>query len=172
MTARAAVPGLSHRARALWQFSLAVYGQAGVPAACLLLQDRHGADVNVLLYAGWRASQGEALSEAGCRSAIARSAKWRDELVFPLRALRRRAGDLARENPSFGQAYASLKACELQLERQQQAMLADGSDQDCSASADVKTALDVFAKSMSIQPDPAVRSALAVIADAMAAVTC
>jgi len=29
-----------------WTFSLSVYGQPGVPAACLTLQDEGGADVN------------------------------------------------------------------------------------------------------------------------------
>jgi uncharacterized protein (TIGR02444 family) len=34
-----------------WRFSLAVYGRAGVPPACLKLQDNLGLDVNMLLLA-------------------------------------------------------------------------------------------------------------------------
>ena len=158
---------LSRRANSLWQFSLAVYAEPQVPPACLMLQDRHEIDVNLLLYAGWRAWTGDALSREGCLSAKERSEVWRHDLVLPLRSIRRHAGTLARMDPSFAQAYAALKACELQLERQQQAMLADGSDQDCGASADIATALEVLAASMGILDKPDVRSALATIAAAM-----
>jgi hypothetical protein len=58
-------------------------------------------------------------------------------------------------------------ACELQLERQQQAMLADGSDQDCGASADIATALEVFTATFGILDKPDVRPALATIAAAI-----
>ena len=36
-----------------WDFSLAVYGRPGVAPACLALQQRHGADVNLLLFCAW-----------------------------------------------------------------------------------------------------------------------
>jgi len=38
---------------AFWRFSLDAYGRPGVAAACLDLQDRHGCDVNLILYALW-----------------------------------------------------------------------------------------------------------------------
>lgn len=161
---------LSRRASSLWRFSLAVYSQPQVPSACLLLQDRHEIDVNLLLYAGWRAWNGDALSREGCVSAIQRSEVWRNELVLPLRSIRRQAGALARSDPSFAQAYAALKACELQLERQQQAMLADGSDHDYGANADIAAALEVFVASTGILDKPDVRPALATIAAAMEAI--
>lgn len=164
------VKRFSRRANSFWRFSLAVYSQPQVPPTCLMLQDRHGVDVNLLLYAGWRAWIGDALSSGGCVSAMRRSETWRNELVLPLRAVRRQAGTLARSDPTFAQVYAALKACELQLERQQQAMLADGSGQDCGADADVATALDVFAASMGILDKPDVRPGLATIAAAMVAV--
>ena len=37
----------------LKSFALAVYGQDGVPAACLALQDGLGVDVNVVLFAAF-----------------------------------------------------------------------------------------------------------------------
>lgn len=135
-----------------------------------MLQDRHGIDINLLLYAGWRAWSGDALSHQGCLSAMERSESWRDDLVRPLRAVRRSAGALASSDPSFARAYALLKACELQLERQQQAMLADGSIHDSGAEADIATALEVFAGSVGILDDGDVRPALATIAAAMEAV--
>lgn len=158
---------LSRRANSLWHFSLAVYAQPQVPPACLWLQDQHEVDVNLLLYAGWRAWNGDALSREGCRTARQRSNVWRCELVLPLRNIRRHAGNLARNDPTFAQSYAALKACELQLERQQQAMLADGSSLDSGERADIGTALEVFASSFGILDRSDVRSALATIAAAM-----
>lgn len=136
-----------------------------------MLQDLHGVDVNLLLYAGWRAWNGNALSSEGCTSAMRRSEYWRNDLVRPLRAVRRSAGALASNYPSFAQAYALLKACELQLERQQQAVLADGSAHDHGAEADISTALEVFAGSIAILDEPGLRPALATIAAAMETVS-
>ncbi|GAA4252771.1 TIGR02444 family protein [Azospirillum formosense] len=99
----------------LWDFALAVYGRPGVPAACLDLQDRLGQDVNLLLFAAWAgmACNADLPAEELARidSAIA---PWRDEVVRPLRAVRRRAkgGDDA--------LYKRLKAAELEAERVQQ----------------------------------------------------
>ena len=41
-----------------WQFSGAVYAHPGVAEACLDLQDRHGLDVNLLLFCAWAGVQG------------------------------------------------------------------------------------------------------------------
>lgn len=158
---------LSRTANSLWQFSIAVYAQPQVPPACLWLQDQHEVDVNLLLYAGWRAWNGDALSREGCRTARERSEVWRCELVLPLRKIRRHAGNLARTDPTFAQTYAALKACELQLERQQQAMFANGSSLDRGESADIRTALEVFASCFGILDRSGVRPALATIAAAM-----
>ncbi|MEQ8252699.1 MAG: TIGR02444 family protein [Oceanibaculum nanhaiense] len=70
-----------------WSFSLDFYGRPGVAEACLELQERHGLDVNLVLYCCWR---GDVLSEAQIEAAIALTAPWRAEIVQPLRALRRR----------------------------------------------------------------------------------
>ncbi len=143
-------------------------GIVAIPPACLTLQDQHEVDINLLLYAGWRAWIGDALSPEGCRTAKERSGVWRCELVLPLRSIRRHAGILARNDPTFAQVYASLKACELQLERQQQAMLSDGSGLDSGASADIITALDeAFASTYGILGRSGVRPALAKFAAAM-----
>jgi uncharacterized protein (TIGR02444 family) len=37
-------------ANAFWDFSLKVYAAAGVADECILLQDRFGIDVNLLLF--------------------------------------------------------------------------------------------------------------------------
>lgn len=98
-----------------WDFSLAVYGRPGVPAACLSLQDRRGADVNLLLFAAWAGmacgvrlnTEALAVIDAGVRT-------WREEVVRPLRAVRRRVKG---EDDAL---YQRLKAAELEAERIQQ----------------------------------------------------
>ncbi|NUB09775.1 TIGR02444 family protein [Azospirillum sp. Vi22] len=99
----------------LWDFSLAVYGRPGVPAACLDLQDRLGQDVNLLLFTAWAgmACNADLPAEELARidSAVA---PWRDEVVRPLRAVRRRAKG---EDDAL---YKRLKAAELEAERVQQ----------------------------------------------------
>ncbi|CAN7733079.1 TIGR02444 family protein [Variovorax sp. LjRoot290] len=68
---------------------LRVYAQPGVAEACLLLQDRAGVDVVVLLHAMYLfAAKGIALDEQALASAEARVGSWRREVIAPLRALR------------------------------------------------------------------------------------
>ena len=75
----------------LKSFALAVYGQDGVPAACLALQDGLGVDVNVVLFAAFvGAVRGEVLSEADAAAARARVGNWHGDVVVALRTVRRR----------------------------------------------------------------------------------
>jgi uncharacterized protein (TIGR02444 family) len=72
-----------------WNYALEVYAQPGVAEACLLLQDRAGVDVVVLLHAVYLfAAKGIALDEQALASAEARVRSWRREVTAPLRALR------------------------------------------------------------------------------------
>ena len=41
-----------------WDFSLGIYGWAGIPQACLELQSAHELDVNILLYCLWFGASG------------------------------------------------------------------------------------------------------------------
>lgn len=76
-------------ANAFWDYSLALYGQPGVEAACLELQRRHGLDVNLVLLCCWAARRGIALDGASLARARAAVDGWQAEVVRPLRALRR-----------------------------------------------------------------------------------
>jgi uncharacterized protein (TIGR02444 family) len=76
--------------RAFWNFSLGLYGKPGVAPACLGLQERLGADVNLLLYGCWAAAQGRALEPADIAKADARMQLWREQVVEPLRRVRNR----------------------------------------------------------------------------------
>ncbi len=102
-------------ANPFWEFSLAVYGRPGVPAACVALQDRHGLDVNVLLFAAWAGMEcGVALSAERLTAVDSTIAAWRREVVRPLRAVRRR---VKAEDDGL---YQRMKAVELEAERIQQ----------------------------------------------------
>lgn len=98
-----------------------VYGRNDVAGACLAAQDRHGLDVNLLLFAAWLASTGHALDGSDARLADEHCRAWREDVVEPLRR-RRRAWKHAAPHD---RAYAAIKALEIEAERQQLAMLAD-----------------------------------------------
>jgi uncharacterized protein (TIGR02444 family) len=74
----------------LRQFALAVHDVEGVPAACVLLQDRFDLDVNVLLLAAYVGVHGKTLTAEHVASARAVIDAWHEEVVRPLRAVRRR----------------------------------------------------------------------------------
>ena len=73
-------------ARALWDFADRLYGEPGVGDACLALQDGHGVDVPLLLWAAWL---GDGAHEAALRAGDRAVGPWRARAVRPLRALRR-----------------------------------------------------------------------------------
>lgn len=72
-----------------WEFSLAVYGRAGVAAACLSLQDRRGLDVNLVLFCCWAGCGGRQLDDADLARLITAAGPWQTHVVAPLRAARR-----------------------------------------------------------------------------------
>jgi len=106
---------------ALWRFSLGFYARRGVAEAFLDLQDRHGKDVNLLLYALWHGLSGRGrLTEAGLETADAAIAAPRRDLIQPLRALRR----ATKGEDGAGAVHAALKTAELEAERLAQVRLA------------------------------------------------
>ena len=72
-----------------WNHSIRFYSDPETQAACLDLQHRLGADVNIALYALYRASKGDQLDVDSLRRADQAVASWRDDVVGPLRQLRR-----------------------------------------------------------------------------------
>lgn len=106
-----------------WGFSLTVYGRDGVAAACLRLQDRHGIDVNVLLYCCWVARHyGLALDDITLRQILAHVADWKERVVAPLRLVRRALKDgFPSFDPVAREAFRTkIKRVELEAERLQQ----------------------------------------------------
>jgi uncharacterized protein (TIGR02444 family) len=69
----------------LWDWTLEAYARPGVPEACLALQDQHGQNTSLLLWAVW--------AEAADSDLLARAAdaarRWEALALAPLRAVRR-----------------------------------------------------------------------------------
>ncbi len=110
-----------------WRFSLRVYRMPGVAQACLELQERCDADVNLLLFCGWCGRQGRELDLQRLRSAMGRVAGWQSQVIAPVRAARR----ALRQQHDAGAAALGLPfrrrlaAIELDLERVEQCLLAE-----------------------------------------------
>jgi uncharacterized protein (TIGR02444 family) len=104
----------------LWRFSLAVYGRPGVDAACIDLQDRLGADVNLLLLALWAGAVcGTRLADAELERLKSEAAAWHHPVVAPLRGVRRHLKGVEGAE-AFRQ---TIKAAELEAERLEQIRL-------------------------------------------------
>jgi uncharacterized protein (TIGR02444 family) len=77
-------------AHPFWDFALPVHEAKGVGEAVIGLQDRHGVDVNCLLFCCWVAASGRGkLGAEGARRTIEATRTWNREVVQPLRAVRR-----------------------------------------------------------------------------------
>jgi len=100
-----------------WTFTLAFYGRPGVSPACIALQDRHGLDVNLVLYACWVGLSGRGrLDAAELARAEATNAPWRSGVIEKLRAARRTLGEEDVQGPIL-ELYEAAKAAELAAER-------------------------------------------------------
>lgn len=108
-----------------WDFSIALYRKPGVPPACLALQERHGIDVNLLLYFVWTGSRGLVLSADQVAAAVDQVRAWHDGVVRPLRALRTELkGDVKGAPPVLAERLRNqIKSAELNAERIEQQML-------------------------------------------------
>ncbi len=101
-------------AETLWDWSCERYGRPGVAAACLALQDRHGAAVTLLLLGCWLADTGRSVAPEGAAAAGAFSAQWQAGVVRPLRQVRRH---LAQAGGAVARLRLAVKEQELAAER-------------------------------------------------------
>jgi uncharacterized protein (TIGR02444 family) len=95
----------------LWDFAARCYRATGVAESCLTLQDRDGADINLLLAAAWLAQRGCAWQAVDVAAVIGLCTDWRAHCVLPLRSIRRYLKDTADEV-----MYQQAKALELDAE--------------------------------------------------------
>lgn len=109
-----------------WDFSLGVYGHEGVATACLALQDRHGVDVNVLLFCAWAGSRGHILQAGELSDLMTVARPWQRDVIAPLRAVRRHLKTVgAAPESAAGPLRTHVKAAELMAEEVEQRMLFD-----------------------------------------------
>ncbi|MFN3574271.1 MAG: TIGR02444 family protein [Phenylobacterium sp.] len=145
----------------IWEWALAVYGQEGVSAAALELQDAHGQNVPFLLWAVY--------AEAGDPDRLAQAAdlarRWESAAVKPLRAARR-----ALKPPLLGVAEAdredlreTVKAAELRAER----ILLEALDRQAGGSRDGASTLEALKAASRAWGAPAPETALAALAGAL-----
>lgn len=73
-----------------WAYSLALYCRQPVAQACLAMQERRGADVNLILAICWLATKGYAVKTEALREAADAASPWNEAILKPLREVRRR----------------------------------------------------------------------------------
>jgi len=157
----------------LWKFAEAIYGQGEVSKACLFLQDECGVDVNVLLFALWIAAQHKIqvdVAAIGRVDALVR--QWRQELVEPLRAVRRRlkTGPAPAPDAVTEGLRSRLKDVEIELERIELAVLERFDLKNLPQTADkpiAQNAISVVASYGGNSADKLVAQAIASIARAV-----
>ncbi len=114
----------------LWNFSVRIYRLPQVSETCLRLQNEHGLDVNLLLFALWYGRHHGALPAALLDAMLAFTRPWAQEVVRPLRHARSWMKQaLASEQFSVLPQQACtplrerIKAVELQSEQLQQQIM-------------------------------------------------
>lgn len=110
-----------------WHFSLNLYRAPEVADACIRLQDEAGVDVNLLFFLMWNASLKRRLSAADVAAADTHVAKWRQQAVVPLRAIRRalKSAPVMVESGTSEAFRTRIKGLELEAERLEQEALYD-----------------------------------------------
>lgn len=109
----------------LWRFSLRAYALPGIAPTCLDLQNRHGIDVNLLMFWMWAGIvPGIQADPDLLKRADDHVAAWRENIVLPLRGARSWAkGQAFMRDEACFRLRESIKREELEAERVQQAML-------------------------------------------------
>jgi uncharacterized protein (TIGR02444 family) len=115
------------RGSPFWRFSLRIYRQPGVADACIALQDECGVDVNVLLFFLWLAADKKLIPARNARAVCEQAALWHDDVVMPLRTLRRKLkeGSTLVAHNTAELFRTRIKAVELEAERLQQEAMYD-----------------------------------------------
>lgn len=108
-----------------WRFSIQFYALPGVAPACLVLQDKGGADVNLLLFLLFLAQTCRQVTGADVARLDAHIKAWREGTVVPLRALRRRLKEgIEPVPPAASEGFRNqIKRVELEAERFEQRTL-------------------------------------------------
>lgn len=129
----------------LWGFANRLYAVPGISEVCLRLQDESNVDVCVLMLILWLAQDRRAVRPAQVQMILRASAEWRQEVVQPLRCMRR----WLKQGPALVEAAHAhalrdlIKSAELRAEKLQLEALAAlyGESRVCEQSPDVQAAV-------------------------------
>jgi uncharacterized protein (TIGR02444 family) len=109
---------MSARDQSLWDFCLALYSRPAIEQICLHLQDQWGANVNVVLWLCWLADRGVPVDQQQLDLALQKLASWHDDVVAPLRQLRRLIKQRYPHNPDgINDVRMTVKKAELAAEK-------------------------------------------------------
>jgi len=111
-----------------WDFSLSLYRKPGVADACLFVQDRYGLNVNLVLFCVWIADSGHgSLSVENVAAAVRRIMDWEQQVVRPLREIRRSSRHESLGVPEFllETFQSQIETTELEAEHVEQLVLAE-----------------------------------------------
>ena len=156
-----------------WDFSLNVYGSDGVAAACLVLQERHQIDVNVLLYCCWLGASGRGALDSDEIATMCRTVDaWHRDVVCAVRGVRQRLkGGFGAAPPDLSEPLRRrIAKIEVDLEHVEQLMLANslarGADESRPETARLDDALDnvrAYFGAAGVAPDAADAGETAII---------
>jgi uncharacterized protein (TIGR02444 family) len=111
-----------------WAFALAIYAKPGVAEACLALQDEAGVDVMMLLTTTFAAVKHRLLLAPDEIRALNEACRlWREQIVWPLRAIRSglKAGPQPAPSEATEQFRSQVKALELAAEKLENKLLVE-----------------------------------------------
>jgi uncharacterized protein (TIGR02444 family) len=111
-----------------WTFALAIYAKPGVAEACLALQDEAGVDVMMLLTTTFAAVKQRLLLAPDEIRALNEACRlWREQIVWPLRAIRSglKAGPQPAPSEATEQFRSQVKALELAAEKLENKLLVE-----------------------------------------------
>lgn len=114
-----------------WDFSIGVYSTEGVPQACLVLQEKHRIDVNILLFCCWLGASGRgAMTNEETARMMEAVGPWNDGVVRALRAVRgRMKGGMPPAPPDLSDPLRrSIAEIEIDCEHVEQLVLAAAVD--------------------------------------------
>lgn len=156
----------------LWDFVTWAYAEPGVDKACLALQNRLGADVNMVLFCAWLAYRGTGTSHLAryLGAALKLSREWQRNLVEPLRSCRENLKGVIETSSFVGNDRVAasalrerIKQCELDMEQLQTlafySLVTDGADEGMARSPaeqkdDALNNLTVYFAATGVKLDP------------------
>jgi uncharacterized protein (TIGR02444 family) len=155
-------------------FSLSLYRKPGVADACLFVQDRYGLNVNVILFCIWVADIGNGtLASVQITTALRRVADWEDQVIQPLREIRRTCRKEALGVPEFllQTFLPQIETTELEAEHVEQLVLTElagslvvsADDSPGSAENDAVCSLKAYISVLDIVQDVPLTECLSVI---------